>query len=740
MCCFAQSQMQCQYIGFRVKLCSTQLGDVEGTVNKVAENRIELSQAIMNGKGLPIPSLVVESQFIQNIRILSTGGGDSSDDVSPKKDDPGSSGRAQRREMLRNMPNACNAYVCPSSPPLIHRSTGIPVQQPHHNGSPGRCVTSNVKQSDSAFSRVTIDDKVDRKQPKHKQSMTPMKRRSRSFSEVVPSNSDISGAESDSFYRSHPHNMRGLHPTATRHGLNRPHGRCGGGGGSIGINRGPGGPPSLSQLEEGPDGVGLPLIGNTRHSERSESSRAVYYSDATLTTNTPTLSSSRQRHEHHVPYYHPSLQSSTGEIRDVGCATNVSSYSHVACTTRLSQSHPRFWYSSTGFRVPILSTEDQDRMLHYLATGRDSHCLTESTATHELPALAQGLSWGRLLETAGRSLVDQIMTHVRQTTQTPQRSSHRPPPRVLVLSGGSHLSGALCITLARILSMRGACVLAFVPKCSLTDTPTKNTGVTGGTSAICRTELNLTLQFAPRPSHYGLEDEDEDEGGKSLDDYEEEEEVEDNAVSGAFDSSSAVNTNAKADSDRASCFTLDQLVQHGQITDPLDYSPVHRMWISRMPGFKLLHRPSSVLKIPTNVRIDLVIVGHGPSDAIEMNSHLSHWLQQHQALSYMVHVMPRTNVFKEPAYCNASSHWIVELGLPVLLPSQLVDPSSESASNNSTSGSRTISHLLVDVGLSRNLVRRLTSDLKSLPPYGLFDTGSVVTLCADLSSSVPPSS
>lgn len=56
--------MQSQYIGFRVKLSSSQLGDVEGTVSRVAENRIELSQAIINGKGLPIPSLVVESVFL----------------------------------------------------------------------------------------------------------------------------------------------------------------------------------------------------------------------------------------------------------------------------------------------------------------------------------------------------------------------------------------------------------------------------------------------------------------------------------------------------------------------------------------------------------------------------------------------------------------------------------------------------------------------------------------------------
>ncbi|TPP66509.1 hypothetical protein FGIG_05486 [Fasciola gigantica] len=785
--------MQCQYVGFRVKLCSSQLGDVEGTVSKVAESRIELSQAIINGKGLPIPSLVVESQFIQNIRILSTGSGDSSEDISPKKDEAVVSGRAQRREMLRNMPNACNAYVCPNSPPLIHRSVGIPVQQPTHTGSPGIPGTSHMKQLDSALARVTLSGLVDRKRSKQIKPIgtTPVKRRSRSFSETVPSNSDISGAESDSFHRSHVHTNRGVHSNGIRYGPNRTYGRCGGNGSVVGANRGgrsqqstadwdrirveefidedfdfeknlamfdknafyemvdmregnahrpnaSNPPPSQSQLDEGPNGVGMPLIGTTRHSEPSESNNAVYYSDVTQTTNTPTLSSSKQRREFHTPYYQTSLESS-GELKGTGCVTSVTSRSRSTCTTHSSQAQSRCWFSAAGYRVPILSVEDQGRMLHYLATGIDPLSQKESVSSNELPPLAHGLSWGRVLETAGRSLVDQIMSHVRQTNQTPQRSFHRPPPRILVLPGGPHLSGALCVTIARLLAMRGGCVLAMVPKCSLTDTPTKSTGKINQGSSVYRNELNLTLQFSPRPSLYGLEDDEEESGGKSLDDYDEEEEAEDSAVSVAFDPAAATST--EMDSDGANCLTLDQLM-HGQATDPLDYSPVHRMWISRMPGFKLLHRPLSILKIPTNVRVDLVIIGHEPAESVTMDSHLLHWLQQHQALSCAVHIMPRANIFKEPAFCNFPSRWIVELGLPVLLPSQLMDPppSSVLGSKGSASGSYNTSHFLVDVGLSRNLVRRLTSDLKLLPPYGLFDTSSVIPLRASLNSNTSENS
>lgn len=161
-------------------------------------------------------------------------------------------------------------------------------------------------------------------------------------------------------------------------------------------------------------------VGNTRHSGRSEPATAVYYSDATLTTNTPTLSSSKQRHEFHTPYYQESVQPS-GDARGAICVTSMTSRAHSTCTTHPSQIQSRCWFSTAGYRVPILSTEDQGRMLDYLATGRDPLIQRESPSSNELIAHTQGLSWGRILETAGRSLVDQIMSHIRQTNQTPQR-------------------------------------------------------------------------------------------------------------------------------------------------------------------------------------------------------------------------------------------------------------------------------------------------------------------------------
>lgn len=69
------------------------------------------------------------SRFIQNIRILSTASdGESSGSDTPVKcpNKSSNSSREQRREWLRNIPNACSVYVCPDSPPIIHKTAGAP--------------------------------------------------------------------------------------------------------------------------------------------------------------------------------------------------------------------------------------------------------------------------------------------------------------------------------------------------------------------------------------------------------------------------------------------------------------------------------------------------------------------------------------------------------------------------------------------------------------------------------------
>ncbi|KAA3676826.1 uncharacterized protein DEA37_0000915 [Paragonimus westermani] len=784
--------MQCQYIGFRVKITSSELGDVVGTVVNVTEDKLELSNALINDQGSSVPTVAVESRFIQNLRILATGSGDSSDDITPKKDCNRSTnpngGRAQRREMLRNIPNACCAYVCPESPPLIHRSMG------YSAGSSCSPRQKGLQRLDSALAGISISDKPsDRYTSKGYKTNTPGKRRSYSMSEATAS-SEVSGTESgESFHRDPNHHVR-THMHMTDSGGGRFHGpngnsqfsrsgcpvsnRFGGcsGGGSVPNRTQPKAlwdqirvedfmdedfdfeknlalfdkrafcgvvdtrngvtskqaasaqPVSSSKpLDEGPDGVGVPLIGTIRHSERTPvSKKKDYYDDCTMTTNTATLSSAKQRYDHSVPNYHPSSQP------PVDATTNltVCNCSNTVCTAHPSHSLNMafwYWYSPNGLRVPVLSVDDHSRMLHYLATGIDTHAqlLNANSASR----LAQGLSWGRVLETAGRSLVDHITGQLRQSGSTPQRTNQRPPARVLVLPDGPNLSGAFAVTLARLLATRGACVLLVAPKPTIQPDETPDL-LDGSLGSVYRTELDLATQLAPRPNPYGLEEDGQFESqvAEEEGDDDEDEGVDDDGATttgSEFVDLCNINSHSDVDSDLASRLTPDRLSNVTQ--DTLDYSPLNRMWISRMPGVKLLRRTTTVTKLPPNVRVDLVILGHRsenhePNDRHPAHSQLVTWLRNHRALGRVIHLQPRCVSLVNDQYAlrNASANCVVELGLPKLLPS----PSQPDSLFHSAS----TTHLLVDVGLSRSLIRRLTGDLKLLPPYGLFDSGSVIGL------------
>ncbi|OON17825.1 hypothetical protein X801_06332 [Opisthorchis viverrini] len=670
--------MQGQYTGFRVRITSSQLGDVVGTVCSVSENKIELSNAYLNGQSTLLPSVTVESKFIERLRILATGSGDSSDDVTPKKehDKTGSSGRAQRREMLRNIPNTCNAYVCPDSPPVIHRSAGVPVNHTgaKNGGSISKERTFSPRGLDAALASVTLNDPnitPGQKIRKHAHNETPLKRRSYSMSEAQIS----SGGESDSLYRGANVTARGVcgpfpngsrhHAPAHRTTYNRPvptaNHRPGGTNRQSGtradwdqirveefmdedfdfeknlamfdknafyemvdMQRGVAPRPATVQpiqstehFAEGPDGVGVPLLqGTVRHAPKKSKE---YYDDCTMTTNTATLSSSKQRHEHSVPYYHPSSQAPPDSTSTHACI----------CSTAICSAVPagisRHWHTPTGLRVPVLPAPDHYRMLHYLATGKDpSGALSE----HPSLELVHGLSWGRLLETAGRGLVDHVMRQLRSSGIMSQRSGSP-----LVDSDDvCELLNSLRPRPVLMRIMRSVFILLIVQK------------------------MQDDLFSVPTTDSFFL------------------------------------------------CVCL-------------------LPWESNVS----LVRVDPVTKLPSNVVIDLVVLGHSamsPHDpTCPVDSQLLQWLQRHHAITRVAYLMPRcVSVTEQYSLRNAPIHWVVELGLPRLLPS----PQSDSLFSNSSNA-----HLLVDVGLSRNLIRRLTSDLKCLPPYGLFDVESVIPLKLD---------
>lgn len=61
--------------------------------------------------------------------------------------------RTHRREWLRNIPNACTAYVCPDSPPLINRTAGQPGL--HNYGSNN---SNEIQHLDNSLNKLSVKE------------------------------------------------------------------------------------------------------------------------------------------------------------------------------------------------------------------------------------------------------------------------------------------------------------------------------------------------------------------------------------------------------------------------------------------------------------------------------------------------------------------------------------------------------------------------------------------------------
>ncbi|CAH8847179.1 unnamed protein product [Trichobilharzia szidati] len=910
--------MTSQYTGFRVELTSSEIGKIVGVVSSVTDKKISLTNAIINDFPPTIPSFAVESQFIQNIRILSTASGDESSGsetpiINTKKSS--NSSREQRREWLRNIPNTYNVYVCPDSPPIIHRTPGAPGFDKHGSGQ-----LNDLQLLDSGLAKVSISESNDCS-PARKFGGTkvrgPSKRRSYSMSETAATTSDVSGAESDSYNR-YPNSCTRGHFSGgggggggggNRQAHNRGHSRNNQnynhrGGGNIGLNGNSSSCGSGSNnhqkssvdwdricveefidedfdfegnlalfnksafyemvdqregntsfgyttdmnssscisstppcFTEGPDGVGIPLFAistpsshstiTTTTSSKTVSSRSTSTttSSASSTTTTTQMLPATSMDSHHkdrnklanstplssTPYrnnksqsqsvvYNPMNTIHSGDNDESNIVIHAQSRSNP--TRRNSSS---WWYTCTGQRVPVCHLEQRQRLVHYLATGHLDNQTRDALISSSLNTINtfQGLTWGRLIESASRPLVDNIMMYLRQSSRTPQRVVHRPPARILIIPNGSnHLGAVLSLSVARQLSSLGACVLLYASTLSTKNSsstdkndvdivndeyPVNNTTSNNknnkSMSSIYRHELNLLTHLAPKPNQYGLDD-DEDESYED-NETDNDEDNHDNAndkqqqqqqqLLCGYNSKNSnliqyysigdINGNIEqndTDFDNiSSCFGHSDSV-HASQYNIVDYSSVGRMWMSRMPGLKIIRRSSSITKLPSSIRIDLVIIGHSDDDndntENELNSSfksntnpLINWLRNHNSIGGIIHLTPcQSMINSNDLLRNAQQFvWIVELGLPVLTAvsslststagSPTSDANEITASNTSSAAAATsaalstgvslpLTHLLIDIGLGRNIVRRLTGDLNLLPPYGLFDMGPMIPL------------
>nr|CAH8847089.1 unnamed protein product [Trichobilharzia regenti] len=865
------------------------------------------------------------SQFIQNIRILSTASGDESSGsetpvINTKKSS--NSSREQRREWLRNIPNTYNVYVCPDSPPIIHRTPGAPGFDKHGSGH-----LNDLQLLDSGLAKVSIRESNEcspaRKYGRIK-ARGPSKRRSYSMSETIATTSDVSGTESDSYNR-YPNNSSctrghfsggsggGGGGGGNRQAHNRGHSRNNQnynhrGGGNIGLNSnssscGSGSNNNHHQkssvdwdricveefidedfdfegnlalfnksafyemvdqregntsfgyttdinnsscisstppcFTEGPDGVGIPLFAISTQSShstittttlsktvssRSTSTTSSLSSSTTTTTilpatsmdshhkdrtklanNTPSSSTPfrNNKSQSQSVVYSPMNIIHSGDNDESNIVIHAQSRSNP--TRRNSSS---WWYTCTGQRVPICHLEQRQRLVHYLATGHLDNQTRDTLISSSLNTMNtfQGLTWGRLIESASRPLVDSIMMYLRQSNRTPQRVVHRPPARILIIPNGSnHLGAVLSLSVARQLSSLGACVLLYASTLSTKNNSstidkndvdivndeypvnnnTTNNNNNNSMSSIYRHELNLLTHLAPKPNQYGLDDDEDESYADNETDNDEcnhdnagEKQQQQHLLCGYH----SKNTNLiqyysigdnnggnieqnDTDFDNiSSCFGYSDSVVNASQYNIVDYSSVGRMWMSRMPGLKIIRRSSSITKLPSSIRIDLVIIGHSDDDndntENEINSFfksntnsLNNWLRNHNSIGGIIHLTPcQSMINSNDLLRNAQQFvWIVELGLPVLtaVPSSLSsttttstagsptssDPNEVTASNTSsatntlsTGVSMPLTHLLIDIGLGRNIVRRLTGDLNLLPPYGLFDMGPMIPL------------
>ncbi|VEL33881.1 unnamed protein product [Protopolystoma xenopodis] len=169
----------------------------------------------------------------------------------------------------------------------------------------------------------------------------------------------------------------------------------------------------------------------------------------------------------------------------------------------------------------------------------------------------------------------------------PFRFSYRhPPPRIIILPNGPHLGGAISICLARLLAIRGACVLLLTPSVFIPSRSADLANDIAGNglspadseiAALYRGELALARSFAPRPCHFGLcdeEDEDEEEQEHSID---------------KLNEGIPYNPDGSLSRDQEAFQALAQSHRH------LELTRVGRMWMGRIPGLQIISNPTSYL-------------------------------------------------------------------------------------------------------------------------------------------------
>ncbi|VDK31932.1 unnamed protein product [Taenia asiatica] len=673
------------FCGYRVEIKSNQLGAVVGTVKAYNDNQIDLIDTTVNGHSVHEELYSVQKSFIDQLKIVSTTRTSCIQNKSTGSNHQTPSARDLRREKLRNIPFACTAYVCDRSPPRVAK-TPHSQQKPHkqkklENGleKPSKGINSSKNDGGGLF-RTLSTSAADRRSCRSKS--------------IEGLNSDsASGFESDSAASK-------LQKVDQRHTKTR-------------------GKHSAS-MSNGWDSLRIEDFIDTDFD--FEANLALFDKQA-FYAKTDAKEGGNGKSGGRLHNCFPDDEQVLVEGPDgVGFEPVPESRIKTSTPSKAWESPvtvPTTWYSATGQKVPFLAPSVHERVLKFLATGQDSAGI--------VAPLSIGLTWDRLTEMAGLAVVNSALSFLKQSPnrstnrstflagccpivkdvnafadlvslvfvklssvyaafvdlfrlgqkQQPMQQQHQssqPPLRVLVLPGSRNVSGALAVNIARHLAVRGAaCVLLHAPS-----------SLSVGESTLFpsyNVELRLAQTLAPRATtllssgvkECGADDEGEEDEGDT--------------VLGSGD---------------------------GELT-----SPAGRMWISRIPGLTVVSKTTGIIRRPSNALIDLLVLGQ-PLEQYPME--VRKWLASHKAICLAVQLGKLNAPLKTDSVgpSQALKTWAVQLGMPMLAPAQVPE---------------SVEIHLVDVGMSRAIVGRVTGDLRALPPPTLFDATSCVQLIVKGSSS-----
>lgn len=149
----------------------------------------------------------------------------------------------------------------------------------------------------------------------------------------------------------------------------------------------------------------------------------------------------------------------------------------------------------------------------------------------------------------------------------------------------------------------------------------------------------------------------------------------------------------------------------------LKYS-TRRLWTGRIPGLILLTKsPTSLTRQLTSSHIDLLVLGQ-PLD--EYPAGIRQWLEDIKGISLAIQLGALSPPFRVNSLVpsQALRTWVMQLGLPVASPMQVPE---------------SLEVHLVDVGLNKWILSRMTTDQRSFPPPALFETSSCIRLMSDSS-------